>query len=71
MKIEFNGEVNFKSLDIGEFFIDDRGQLYLKIPQEEEFNAICFNDVQKGDPSLYCFTNNWKCRPCEVKIVIE
>ena len=70
MKIEFNNEVNFESLDVGEFFIDDCRQLYLKIPQEEELNAICFNDLQKGNPSLYCLTNNWKCRPCEGKIVI-
>lgn len=70
MKIEFNGEVEFGSLSVGEFFIDDCGQLCLKIPEEEELNAICFNDVQEGNPALYCFPNSCKCRPCKGKIVI-
>ena len=73
MKIEFNSAVNFESLKVGEFFIGGCGQLYLKIPKEQGVNAICFNDVQKGNPSLYCFTNNCKCWPCEgkIEIVIE
>lgn len=72
MKIEFNREIKFGSLPVGEFFIDNYGRLYLKISEkEEELNAICLHDVQKGNPALYCFLNSYKYQPCKGKIVIE
>lgn len=71
MKIEFKGEINFGSLNIGDFFMDDEGNLCLKIPQEDEWNAISFTDVVEGNSPLYCFPDSWKCRKCEGKIVIS
>lgn len=70
MKIEFNDEVEFSSLYAGDFFIDDCGRICIKIPEEDEHNAVCLNDVQAGDPALYYYPNSCKCRKCEGKIVI-
>lgn len=71
MKIEFNGEVDFISLHVGDFFTDDCGELYLKIPQQDEYNAISFNDIQECDPALYSFPNDCRCRKREGKIIIN
>lgn len=74
MKIEFKDKVNFGSLNIGDFFMDEEGNLCLKIPtvleDGNEWNAISFTDVTKGDSPLYYFPDSWKCRKCEGKIVI-
>lgn len=71
MRIEFRGEADFGSLYAGDFFVDDCGELYLKIPQQNEYNAVSFNDIQECEPALYCFHNNDKCRKCEGKIIIN
>lgn len=71
MRIECKREADFSSLYVGDFFTDGYGKLYLKIPQQHEYNAISFNDIQECDPALYVFNNDDKCRKCKGKIIIN
>lgn len=70
MEIEMKNEVDFDSLEIGDFFICD-GNLYLKIVEQKEgYNVINLSNVKKKMPSLFCFSNSRDCKRREGKIMI-
>lgn len=69
MKIEFYKELDFSSLNVGDFFINDHGKYCLKIPAQDGYNAICFNDIQSQAFALHFYYPSSKCRKCDGKIV--
>lgn len=70
MKIQFNNEMKFKDLDVGDFFFCD-GKIYVKIVEEEGYNAVGLTEISNEEPALHCLPDSFICCLLTGKIVIE
>lgn len=64
MDISFSKEVSFGSLKVGELFIVN-DYLFLKIPEEDGWNAVNLSDVQENKPPLCSFPTITQCLRCD------
>lgn len=64
MDISFSKEVSFDSLKVGKLFIVN-DNLFLKIPEEDGWNAVNLSDVQENKPPLYSFLTMTQCLRCD------